>query len=98
MADEDRITDPSVVRSTWYWVKDANGRGSITATLVLVSFWATTTAYVLSIFEKIGPVSINHFDVAACASYMGPILTLYGARKWTDSHYGNAPNLGQPPQ
>ena len=98
MADEDRITDPNVVKKAWYWVADANGRGSITATLVMVSFWATTLNYVLSMFDKIGPVTINHFDVAATSAYFIPVLTLYFGRKWTDNRYGNAPNPGQTPQ
>jgi len=76
------------VKPSWFWIKDAKGYGSVTVTLLLVSFVVTTLAYVLSIVDHIGPVQFRAFDVAACTAYMTPILTLYFGRKWTDA---NAP-------
>ena len=88
--------DPGTVAPAWYWVKDTKGEGSVTVTLVFVAFWVTTLAFVLSIFEKIGPVQIRQFDVAACSSYLIPLLTLYFGRKFTEAKFGpsNGP-LGQ---
>ena len=68
-------------------MKDAAGYKSVTTTLVFVSFWVTTIAYILSMFEKIGPVTIRPFDIGACASYFAPILTLYFSRKYTDAKF-----------
>jgi hypothetical protein len=85
---EDRQQDPVTVKPAWYWIKDSKGYGSVTTTLVFVSFWVTTIAYVLSMFEKIGPVTIRPFDVGAAASYFAPVLTLYFSRKYSDAKFG----------
>lgn len=77
-------TSPKVTPG-WYWIRDAAGYKSVTTTLVFVSFWVTTIAYVLSMFDKIGPVTIRQFDVGACASFFTPILALYFSRKYTDA-------------
>lgn len=77
--------DPTEVKPTWYWIKDARGYGSVTTTLMFISFWITTIAYVLSMFDRIGPFSIRPFDVAACSSYFIPLLTLYFGRKATEA-------------
>jgi hypothetical protein len=69
------------------WIRDAKGFGSVTVTLVFVSFMLTSLAYVLSIFETIGSVNIRQFDVAACSTYFIPILTTYTARKYTDAKF-----------
>jgi len=76
-----------VIKPAWYWLKDASGEKSVTVTLVFVSFWATTIAYLLSMFGKIGPVDIKSFDVSACSAYMIPILMLYFGRKATDAKF-----------
>lgn len=86
-------TNDNQVKPAWYWVKDAAGYGSITATLLFVSFWVTTIAYILSVFEKLGPLQIRQFDVAACSAYFVPILTLYFGRKWTEAKYPNQTQL-----
>lgn len=75
----------SQVKPAWYWIKDAAGYGSVTATMVFVAFWVTTFAYIASIFDKVGPVSIRPFDIGACSAYFIPILTLYFGRKFTDA-------------
>lgn len=80
-------TDPTEVKPAWYWVKDAKGYGSVTVTLVFVAFWVTTLAYVMAIADKVGPVSVRPFDVAACSAYFIPILTLYFGRKFTDAKF-----------
>ena len=43
----------------WFWVRDAGGHQSVSVTLLVVSFVATTLAYVLSIFQKLGPRSVD---------------------------------------
>ena len=80
-------TDPTEVKPSWIWIRDAKGFGSVTVTLVFVSFWVTTLAYIASIFEKIGPVQIRTFDVAACSAYFLPIVCLYFGRKATDAKF-----------
>jgi hypothetical protein len=85
-----KAPDKDVVKPAWYWVKDTKGYGSVSVTLVFIAFWVTTIAYILSIFSKIGPFTVRPFDVAACSAYLGPILALYGARKFTDAKYGGS--------
>lgn len=76
---------PGEVKDSWLWIKDTRGYGSVTVTFLTIAFFVTTVAYVFSIVEKIGPVAIRPFDVAACSAYFIPILTLYFGRKWTDA-------------
>lgn len=75
-------------RVPFFWMRDAAGHRSVSVTLLIVSFFVTTMAFVLSIFQKIGPLEIRPFDVAACSTYMVPILTLYFSRRWTDAKHG----------
>lgn len=76
-------------KAPWFWVRDAQGFPSVTVTLVTVAFWVTAIAYVLSIFQKIGPVEIRQFDVAACGVFLTPLLGLYFGRKFTDRKYSS---------
>lgn len=94
MADETKpaatdAPDETEVKPAWYWIKDSKGYGSVTVTFTTVAFWVTTVAYIMSMVEKVGPVSIRPFDVAACSAYFIPILTLYFGRKWTEAKMGN---------
>lgn len=91
MADDTKTTDTpdiSEVKPAWYWIKDSKGYGSVTVTFLFIAFWVTTAAYILSIVDHVGPVSIRPFDVAACSAYFIPLLTLYFGRKWTDAKLG----------
>lgn len=81
------VDDVTEVRPSWIWIKDAKGFGSVTVTLLAVSFWVTTFAYIMSIVEKIGPVSVRPFDIGACSSYFAPILVLYFSRKYTQAKF-----------
>lgn len=85
--DSTDASEPDVaeVKPAWYWIKDSKGYGSVTVTMVFISFWVTTLAYVASIVDKVGPVSIRPFDIGACSAYFVPILTLYFGRKLTDA-------------
>jgi hypothetical protein len=38
--------------------------------------------------ETVGSLHIRAFDVAACSSYLIPILSLYFGRKFTDAKFG----------
>lgn len=88
MGDElTKEPDITEVKPAWYWIKDAAGYGSVTVTMVFVSFWVTTFSYIISMIDHIGPVSIRAFDVAACSSYFMPILCLYFGRKATDAKF-----------
>lgn len=69
----------------WYWIKDSKGYKSITVTLVFVSFWVTTFAYLVSLVDSVGDVKFREFDVGAVSAYLVPILGLYFGRKWTDA-------------
>jgi len=75
----------------WYWIRNDHGRKSTTATLVFVSFWVTTLAFLTSTVEKVAGLEFRQFDVAACSAYLIPILTLYFGRKWTDSKANKTP-------
>ena len=79
--------DPSVVKAKWYWIKDSKGYGSVTVTMLFVSFWVTTLAYVTSIVDHVGPIAFRQFDVGACAAYFSPILCLYFSRKYTEAKF-----------
>ena len=72
-------------KSPWYWITGSDGKKSMSATLALVAFTASTAAYVLAIFEKIGSASIRPVDAAACAVYLAPALALYFGRRSTAS-------------
>lgn len=76
------------VRVPFFWIRDSAGHKSVSVTLLVISFFVTTIAFVLSIFEKIGPLSVRPFDVSACGVYMVPILSLYFGRKWSDGANG----------
>jgi hypothetical protein len=87
-SDSQQTHQPDVVVAPrWYWVKDSKGFGSVTVTLVTIAFWVTTLAYILSIFQKIGPLEIRPFDTAATSVYLIPILSLYFGRKLTDAKF-----------
>lgn len=68
-----------------FWIKNTDGKPSISATFAVVAFSVSTFAYVAAIFEKIGPMSIRPFDSAACTAYLIPILGLYFGRRFTDA-------------
>lgn len=75
----------NVSKKPWYILRDSRGHGSVTVTLMFVSFWVTTLAYIASLFHKVGDVEFREFDPAAVSAYLIPILTLYFGRRWTDS-------------
>lgn len=88
MSEEKKVEekkDKPKKSTPWYWLRNDKGATSITATMVFVSFWVTTLAYLASAASKIGDLEIREFDVAACTAYFVPILTLYFGRKWTDA-------------
>jgi hypothetical protein len=85
---------PAEVKAAWYWIKGSDGNGSVSATLVFVSFWATTLAYVLSIVGSVGPVTFRPFDIPACSVYFTPILALYFGRRWTAANSKSSPSGG----
>lgn len=67
------------------WIADQDGRQSVIVTLLSVSFVATTVAYVISMVDRIGIVSIRPFDVAAAGAYFGSVLAAYVGCMWIDS-------------
>jgi hypothetical protein len=95
MAEDSSDTTPKMdePKASFIWLKDSSGHASVSVTLVAVSFYVTTMAYVLSWFHKIGPVEVRPFDVAACGGYFIPILTMYVSRKFTDAKFGITPPL-----
>jgi hypothetical protein len=69
--------------TSWIWIKDTNGRPSMSATFATIAFFVTTLSFVFSMFESIGPFTFRAFDVGACGAYLVPILTLYFSRRWS---------------
>lgn len=69
--------------TSWVWIKDTNGRPSMSATFASVAFFVTTLSFIFSMFESIGPFTFRPFDVGACGAYLVPILTLYFSRRWS---------------
>jgi hypothetical protein len=66
------------------WIKNTAGQNSMSATFATIAFVVVTLAYIASIFEKIGPLTIRPFDAAACGVYLSPILMLYFGRRKSD--------------
>lgn len=89
VADQGPVTDPTEVKPSWFWVKGADGNGSVSTTLVTVAFLITSVAYILSIVDHVGSVSFRPFDAGAAGAYFIPILTLYFGRHWVDSNAKN---------
>jgi hypothetical protein len=80
---------------TNWWLKDQDGNPSVIVTLVLVSFIATTSAYVLSIVDKLGPISIRPFDVGAAGAYFGTVLACWVGHAWVNKP-ASAPQVTGP--
>lgn len=72
---------------SWIWLKDSDGKPSVSVTFAFVAFWVTTLTYLISTVEKIGNFEIRAFDVAACSTYMVPILGLYFGRRYTTAKF-----------
>ena len=90
MADDSILSEPVAAPDkkanvSRFWINDTNGNPSMSATFATISFFVTTGIYILSMFEKIGPVTIRSFDAGAASSYLIPSLGLYFGRRWTDS-------------
>ena len=73
------------VQDSWLWIKDTKGHSSVTVTFLTISFFVTTVAYILSMFEEIGPLKTRAFDVAASGGYFGALCLLYYGRKKTEA-------------
>ena len=71
-----------------FWINDTTGNPSMSATFAIISFAITTAIYVVSIFEKIGPVNIRPFDPGVASAYLIPTLSLYFGRRWTTAVSG----------
>ena len=84
--EKNEQAEPVEVEDSWWLVRGSNGKGSVSTTLLLVSFVVTTLAYLVNMFDgKIGPLEIKDFDAGAAAAYFVPICTLYFARRHTES-------------
>ena len=81
---ESHVCKKDINKVSNIWVISTDGKPSISATFAVVAFFATTAAYVASIFESIGSFSFRTFDTAACGAYMVPILSLYFGRRWAE--------------
>lgn len=90
MADDTILSEPVATPDkkanvSRFWINDTNGNPSMSATFATISFFVTTAVYIVSIFQKIGPIEIKSFDPAAASSYLIPSLGLYFGRRWTDA-------------
>jgi len=80
--DAEPLPDITEIPDRWWTLTDAQGYGSVTLTMAVVSFFITTVWFILSIF-KIG----SEFSPTACNAYFGMIITTYVARKYTESKH-----------
>lgn len=92
---EQKTIEKSQNKTSWMWLKNTEGKPSMSATFATIAFLAATGAYVASIFEKIGSISIRSFDSSACSAYLIPILGLYFGRRLTDAKLANVDNKVQ---
>lgn len=79
----------------WWWMRNDKGLQSVSVTFAAVSFIVTTLVYLGSAFEKIGSVTLRHFDVSAAMTYFIPAISLYFGRKLTDAKYSVAQAVQQ---
>lgn len=84
---ETSLSETEKPKAAWFWLRDSSGYPSVSVTMLTVSFWVTTALFILSQFEKIGPVAMRQFDVAGAGAYFGAILALYFGRRYTDAKY-----------
>jgi hypothetical protein len=66
--------------------KGSDGKPSASFTMMSIGFFVVTLWLVLSVFEKLGPLSIRPFSGAEAAAYFVPLLSLYFGRKFTDKN------------
>lgn len=83
------LAESEKIKPSWFWIKNSKGDPSLSVTFLSISFVVTTAAYVLSMFEKIGPFTPKSFDVAACGAYFIPLLTLYFSRRYTEAKFND---------
>lgn len=93
MPDDEILSEPVAsadkkAKVSKFWINDTNGNPSMSATFATIAFFVTTSVYILSIFQKIGPLELKAFDPAAASAYLVPSLGLYFGRRWTDSKAG----------
>jgi len=67
------------------WMQRADGEPSASITFATVGFAVITLWLILSIFGKIGPITIRPFSSGDAMAYLTPILALYFGRRWNDS-------------
>lgn len=86
MSEETKKEKPKPSR---LWIVGTDGKPTISGTFATIAFITTTLVYVASVFEKIGPVTVRHFDPAVCAAYLTPVLALYFGRRRDDAKNAN---------
>ena len=84
MEETNKKSEQSKKKVSSLWITSTDGKSSLSATFALISFVATTLAYVTSIVESVGDIKFRAFDVGACGAYMVPILSLYFGRRWIE--------------
>jgi hypothetical protein len=95
MADGDQVMYVDKVSSmSKFWIVGSDGKPSMSATFASMAFFTTTVIYIVSSFEKIGPLTIRPFDSGAASTYLIPSLGLYFGRRWTEAKSTNG-NSGQ---
>ena len=76
-----------VPKNSFFWIKNCKGEPSASLTFVVIAFIVTTLAFAASMFVKIGPLELRQFDAAACGAYLGPLISLYAFRRYTDDKF-----------
>lgn len=73
----------------WFWMKNTKGEASASLTFMTIAFFVMTVAFVVSMFESVGPITLRQFDSSAASVYFIPLLSLYFGRRWSEEKYSN---------
>lgn len=67
-----------------FLLTDTNGKKSLSFTMSVVAFTVVMFWLVLSIFTKVGHFEIRPFSGSDAMAVLGPVLSLYFGRRYTD--------------
>ena len=68
-----------------YYLRNSDGKKSLSATVVLISFCSIMLLYVLSAFKTLGPIELRDFNVEAAGLILSATLANYWGRRHTES-------------
>ena len=71
---------------SWLFLKNEDGKQSVSLTMMFSAFTVMLFWLVASIFLK---EKIREFDASTASGFLGPLIALYFGRRWTDTRTGN---------